>query len=80
VVAASFEQMGSRFWREAAGARAAERYDLGDVLTYMADRFPLLRQALNDLVDEHLTMYRRPETVDQLFRQAIYRTGTLEGC
>lgn len=70
-----YEQMGSRFWREAAEARAAARYDLGDVLAYMADRFPQLRQALNDLVDDHLTMYRRPEKVDQLFRQAIFRTG-----
>lgn len=68
-----YETMGSRYYAVAARSEIAERLELGDVLEYMADRFPILRQALNDLVDDHLHLARRPESIDALCRQALYR-------
>lgn len=70
---AYYEKMGSAYWRAAARTAAAERYDLGDVLEFMAQRFPALRQALNDLVDEHLDLAPRPPDVSALCRRALYR-------
>lgn len=68
-----YERMGRHYWREAAGSTEALRHDLGDVLGYMADRFPVLRQALNDLVDDHLGLPGGPESIEQLLRQAVFR-------
>ncbi len=68
-----YERMGSAHWRAASRTAAAERYDLGDVLEYMASRFPAMRQALNDLVDDHLDLARRPGGPDTICRQALYR-------
>lgn len=68
-----YERMGRRYWREAADSPEALRHDLVDVLAYMAERFPDLRQALNDLVDDHLSLRGGPETVEQLLRQALFR-------
>jgi len=68
-----YERMGSAHWRAASRSAAAERYDLGDVLEYMAACFPEMRQALNDLVDEHLDLAPRPAGPDALCRQALYR-------
>jgi hypothetical protein len=68
-----YERMGSAYWRAAARTPAAERYDLGDVLEFMAQRFPALRQALNDLVDDHLDLAPRPPDVSALCRRALYR-------
>lgn len=68
-----YESMGSRWYGMAARTPTAARLDLEEVLGYMADRFPRLRQALNDLVDEHLHLSRRPATIDGLTRQAFYR-------
>jgi hypothetical protein len=70
---AYYEKMGSAYWRAAARTAAAEKYDLGDVLEFMAQRFPALRQALNDLVDEHLDLAPRPPDVSALCRRALYR-------
>jgi len=45
----------------------------GDVLEFMAVKFPELRQALNDLVDRHLELAPKPAAVATLCRQALYR-------
>ena len=68
-----YEAMGSRYYAAAASNTLAERHDLGGVLGTMADRFGELRQALNDLVDDHLHLSPRPAPVDALCRQALYR-------
>jgi hypothetical protein len=68
-----YERMGSAHWRAASRTSAAEKYDLGDVLEFMAARFPELRQALNDLVDDYLELAPRPPDVSALCRQALYR-------
>ncbi len=68
-----YESMGSAHWAAAARTAAAERYDLGDVLDFMAARFCDLRQALNDLVDEHLELAPRLPGPVSLCRQALYR-------
>ncbi|HUP01890.1 MAG TPA: hypothetical protein VM737_10275 [Gemmatimonadota bacterium] len=68
-----YEDMGRRFYAAAARTEPARRHDLGDVLEFMAAEFPAIRQALNDLVDEHLHLAPRPATVDALCRQALYR-------
>lgn len=70
---AYYEDMGRRHYAAAARTEPARRHDLGDVLAFMASEFPALRQALNDLVDEHLHLAPRPATVDALCRQALYR-------
>ena len=68
-----YERMGSAHWRAASRTAAAQRYDLCDVLEFMAECFPELRQALNDLVDEHLDLAPRPPDVSMICRQAVYR-------
>ena len=68
-----YEEMGRRGYAAAARTEPARRHDLGEVLGFLADEFPRLRQALNDLVDEHLHLAPRPESVDRLCRQALYR-------
>jgi hypothetical protein len=68
-----YERMGSAYWRAASRTSAAEKYDLGDVLEFMAARFPELRQALNDLVDDHFELAPKPPAVSALCRQALYR-------
>lgn len=68
-----YEAMGGRSWSAAARTRAAERRDLGDVLEYMGERFPALRQALNDLVDSHLHLAPRTESISGLCRRAQWR-------
>lgn len=68
-----YEAMGSRSWSAAARSQTAERLDLGDVLEYMAGRFPALRQALNDLVDDHLHLAPRAGSVSGICRQALWR-------
>jgi hypothetical protein len=70
-----YEDMGRRYYAAAARHEAAARYELADVLEILAETFVALRQALNDLVDEHLHLAPRPETVDRLCRQALYRPG-----
>ena len=68
-----YEDMGRRYYAAAARHEAAARYELADVLELLAEAFVALRQALNDLVDEHLHLAPRPESVDRLCRQALYR-------
>ena len=68
-----YEEMGSRYYAVAARHEAAERLELAGVLAFLAEAFVALRQALNDLVDEHLHLAPRPETVERLCRQALYR-------
>lgn len=68
-----YESMGSRYYGAAARSEIAARLDLGDVLDYMARRFPELRQALNDLVDDHLHLAPRPARVEDLCRRALWR-------
>ena len=68
-----YESMGANSWAAAARTRTAERLDLGEVLEYMGGRFPALRQALNDLVDEHLHLAPRPGSVSGMCRQALWR-------
>lgn len=68
-----YEEMGRRCYAAAARTETARRHDLGDVLGFLAVEFRDVRQALNDLVDEHLHLARRPESVDRLCRQALYR-------
>lgn len=70
---AYYEDMGRLHYAAASRSRIARRHSLGEVLGFMADRFPLLRQALNDLVDEHLHLGRRPLGSERLCRQAMYR-------
>lgn len=70
-----YEDMGRRYYAAAARQEAAARYDLDEVLGLLADAFVALRQALNDLVDEHLHLAPRPDSVDRLCRQALYRAG-----
>ncbi len=70
---AYYEDMGRLHYAAASRSRIARRHSLGEVLGFMADRFPMLRQALNDLVDEHLHLGRRPHGSDRLCRQAMYR-------
>lgn len=68
-----YEDMGRRYYAAAARHEAASRYELADVLELLAEAFVALRQALNDLVDDHLHIAPRPETVERLCRQALYR-------
>jgi hypothetical protein len=68
-----YEDMGRRYYAAAARHEAAARYELADVLELLAEAFGALRQALNDLVDDHLHIAPRPETVERLCRQALYR-------
>jgi hypothetical protein len=68
-----YEDMGRRYYAAAARHEAASRYELADVLELLAEAFGALRQALNDLVDDHLHIAPRPETVERLCRQALYR-------
>ena len=68
-----YEEMGSRYYAVAARHEAAARLELADVLAFLAEAFVALRQALNDLVDDHLHLAPRPETVERLCRQALYR-------
>lgn len=68
-----YEEMGSRFYAVAARHEAAARLEVADVLSFLADAFVALRQALNDLVDDHLHIAPRPDTVERLCRQALYR-------
>jgi hypothetical protein len=70
-----YEDMGRRYYAAAARHEAASRYELADVLELLAEAFGALRQALNDLVDDHLHIAPRPETVERLCRQALYRQG-----
>ena len=70
-----YEEMGSRYYAVAARHEAAARLELADVLAFLAEAFVALRQALNDLVDDHLHLAPRPETVERLCRQALYRQG-----
>ncbi|MEJ2151845.1 MAG: hypothetical protein P8Y29_02565 [Gemmatimonadota bacterium] len=70
---AYYEDMGRLHYAAASRSRIARRHSLGEVLGFMADRFPVLRQALNDLVDEHLHLGRQPLGSDRLCRQAMYR-------
>jgi hypothetical protein len=70
-----YEEMGSRYYAAAARHEAAARLELADVLAFLAEAFGALRQALNDLVDDHLHIAPRPETVERLCRQALYRQG-----
>ena len=70
-----YEEMGSRYYAVAARNAAAARLELADVLAFLAEAFVALRQALNDLVDDHLHLAPRPETVERLCRQALYRPG-----
>lgn len=70
-----YEDMGRRYYAAAARHEAAARYELADVLELLAEAFVALRQALNDLVDDHLHLAPRPETVERLCRQALYRQG-----
>lgn len=70
---AYYEDMGRLHYAAASRSRIAHRHSLGEVLGFMADRFPTLRQALNDLVDEHLHLGRRPLGSERLCRQAMYR-------
>lgn len=68
-----YEDMGRRYYAAAARHEVAARYELADVLAFLAEAFAALRQALNDLVDDHLHLAPRPDTVDRLWRQARYR-------
>ncbi len=70
-----YEEIGSRYYAVAARHEAAARLELADVLAFLAEAFVALRQALNDLVDDHLHIAPRPETVERLCRQALYRPG-----
>ncbi len=70
-----YEEMGSRYYAAAARHEAAARLELAEVLGFLGDAFVALRQALNDLVDDHLHLAPRPETVERLCRQALYRQG-----
>ena len=70
-----YEEMGSRYYAVAARHEAAARLELADVLAFLAEAFVALRQALNDLVDDHLHLAPRPETVERLCRRALYRQG-----
>ena len=70
-----YEDMGRRYYAAAARHEAAARYELADVLELLAEAFVALRQALNDLVDDHLHLAARPDTVERLCRQALYRQG-----
>lgn len=70
---AFYEEMGRQCYGVAARSGPARRHALGDVLEFMSAEFPALRQALNDLVDDHLHLAPRPQTVDTLCRQALYR-------
>ncbi|HUF89424.1 MAG TPA: hypothetical protein VMR66_05535 [Gemmatimonadota bacterium] len=70
-----YEDMGRRYYAAAARHEVAARYELADVLAFLAEAFAALRQALNDLVDDHLHLAPRPDTVDRLWRQARYRRG-----
>lgn len=70
-----YEEMGRRYYATAARHEAATRYELADVLAFLAEAFATLRQALNDLVDDHLHLAPRPDTVERLCRQARYRRG-----
>lgn len=70
-----YEDMGRRYYAAAARHEVAARYELADVLAFLAEAFAALRQALNDLVDGHLHLAPRPDTVDRLWRQARYRRG-----
>jgi hypothetical protein len=70
-----YEEMGSRYYAAAARHEAAARLELADVLAFLAEAFVALRQALNDLVDDHLHLAPRPETFERLCRQALYRPG-----
>ena len=69
------KEMGSRYYAAAARHAAGARHELADVLAFLGDAFVVLRQALNDLVDDHLHLAPRPETVERLCRQARYRQG-----
>lgn len=68
-----YEDLGRRCYASAARAEEARRHDLVEVLGFLAVEFPLLRQALNDLVDEHLHLSPPLESIDRLCRQALYR-------
>lgn len=68
-----YEEMGRRFYAAAARTEPARRHDLVEPLGFLGEAFSEVRQALNDLVDVHLHLAPRPETVDRLFRQALYR-------
>ena len=70
-----YEDMGRRYSAAAARQEAAARYDLDEVMGLLADAFVALRQALNDLVDEHFHLAPRPDSVDRLCRRARYRPG-----
>ena len=70
-----YEEMGSRYYAFAARHEAAARLELADVLAFLAEAFVALRQALNDLVDDHLHLAPRPETVERLCRRALYGQG-----
>lgn len=68
-----FEDMGRRYYRVAAGTRTARERDLHNTLSLISRRFDIVRQALNDLSDEHLHLGGRGENVDRLCRRTIYR-------
>jgi hypothetical protein len=70
-----YQDMGRRYYAAAARQEAAARYDLDEVLGLLADAFVALRQALNDLVDEHFHLAPRPDSVDRLCRRARYRSA-----
>jgi hypothetical protein len=68
-----YEEMGRRSYAAAARTEPARRHELDEPLGFLGETFPEVRQALNDLVDLHLHLAPRPESVDRLFRQALYR-------
>ncbi len=68
-----YEEMGRRSYAAAARSEPARHHELDEPLAFLGEAFPEVRQALNDLVDMHLHLAPRPESVDRLFRQALYR-------
>ncbi|RMD93308.1 MAG: hypothetical protein D6813_04315 [Calditrichaeota bacterium] len=67
-----YEQMGSSSYRWASRNRFAAKYHLVEILANLADRFRLVRVALNKLADDYIVLDERPDVLDKLLRQIFF--------
>lgn len=67
-----FEKMGKSSFYWASRHDIAHRYNLVSILDSLADRFRLVRQALNRVSDDYLTTDDRPDDMDKVLRQIFH--------
>ncbi len=71
-----YEKMGSSSYHWASQHSMAVKYSLEEILANLAQRFRLVRIALNNMIDKYLTLDDQSENMDKMLRQIFYgKTG-----